>query len=156
MVRKSLFIAALTGASLTAIAPAAQAGPDEYIGEIITVGFNFCPRGTMEADGRLLSINANAALFSLFGTYYGGDGRTSFALPDLRGRVVIGAGQGPGLSPREVGASGGVENHATNVPVMLDDGAGDVMGDSTTGENMPPFLTLKQCVVTQGIFPSRN
>ncbi|GGB74955.1 phage tail protein [Henriciella pelagia] len=156
MVRKSLFIAALTGASLTAIAPAAQAGPDEYIGEIITVGFNFCPRGTMEADGRLLPIQQHTALFSLLGTYYGGDGRTSFALPDLRGRVVVGTGQGPGLSTRTVGERGGIEHHSTSVPVMVDDGAGGGMGNSTTGENMPPFLAMKQCVVTQGIYPSRN
>lgn len=156
MVRKSLIIAALTGASLTAIAPAAQAGPDEYIGEIVTVGFNFCPRGTMEADGRLLPINENTALFSLLGTTYGGDGRTSFALPDLRGRTIIGAGQGPGLTNRPQGQSGGLENHSTNMPVMLDDGESEVMGDSTTGENMPPYLALKHCVVTMGIYPSRN
>lgn len=154
MARTSILIAALAGAALAV--PAAHAGPDEYIGEIITVGYNFCPRGTLDADGRLLAISEHTALFSLFGTYYGGDGRTTFALPDLRGRVIVGAGQGPGLTPRQNGQKGGAENHATNVPVMLDDGESEVMGDSTTGENMQPFTVLKQCVVTQGIYPSRD
>ena len=83
MARLSIFTAAIITATLAA--PSAQAGPDEYLGEILTVGFNFCPRGTLEADGRLLPISQNTALFSLLGTMYGGDGRTTFALPDLRG-----------------------------------------------------------------------
>ncbi|QYJ01573.1 tail fiber protein [Thalassovita mediterranea] len=155
MLKTTIAAAALTTLAIAA-APTAHAGPDEYLGEIITVGFNFCPRGTLEADGRLLSISENTALFSLFGTFYGGDGRTTFALPDLRGRTVIGAGDGPGLTPRQQGAKGGLENNATNNPVPVDFGEGEVMGDSTTGENMPPFLVLKQCVVTQGIYPSRG
>ena len=155
MLKTTIGAAALATLAI-ATAPTAEAGPDEYIGEIITVGFNFCPRGTLEADGRLLSISENTALFSLFGTFYGGDGRTTFGLPDLRGRTVIGAGKGEGLTERTLGQSGGMENHSTFNPVILDQGGGDVMGDSTTGENMPPFLALKQCVVTQGIYPSRN
>ncbi|RIJ24430.1 phage tail protein [Henriciella barbarensis] len=154
MLKTTIAAAALTTLAMTA-APTAHAGPDEYLGEIITVGFNFCPRGTMEADGSLLPIYENTALFSLIGTYYGGDGRTTFALPDLRGRTMIGAGQGAGLSLRQIGQTGGMENHSTNNPVPVDQGGGDVMGDSTTGENMPPYLAVKHCVVTQGIFPSR-
>ena len=153
MVRLSIFTAAIITATLAA--PSAQAGPDEYLGEILTVGFNFCPRGTLEADGRLLPISQNTALFSLLGTMYGGDGRTTFALPDLRGRVVVGAGQGPGLTERRLGERGGVETDVA-APALADTGDGDALADSSVGNNMQPYLTLKQCVVTQGIFPSRN
>ena len=60
--------------------------PEDFLGEIVATATDFCRRGTMEADGRLLDINDNMELFSLFGTQYGGDGRLTFALPDLRGR----------------------------------------------------------------------
>ena len=153
MARLSIFTAAIITATLAA--PSAQAGPDEYLGEILTVGFNFCPRGTLEADGRLLPISQNTALFSLLGTMYGGDGRTTFALPDLRGRVVVGAGQGPGLTERRLGERGGVEIDVA-ATALADTGDGDALGDSSVGNNMQPYLALKQCVVTQGIFPSRN
>jgi microcystin-dependent protein len=144
MVRKLAITAALTGALMVA-APTAHAGPDEYLGEIITVGFNFCPRGTLEADGRLLPISENTALFSLFGTQYGGDGRTTFALPDLRGRTIIGAGQGPGLPNYAIGqkgTSGAVPDNNRN--------SAHASGDPQ------PYLALKQCIVAQGIYPSRN
>lgn len=67
-------------------------GPDSYIGTICTVASTFCPRGTLEADGRILSTTQNQALFSLLGFNYGGDGRTNFALPDMRGRSPVGIG----------------------------------------------------------------
>jgi len=70
---------------------------------------NFAPRGWAFCDGQLLAVSQNDALFSLFGTIYGGDGRTTFGLPDLRGRVPVHAGSGPGLSPRNIGAKGGAE-----------------------------------------------
>lgn len=88
----------------------AHAQADPYLGQITCFGFNFTPRGWMPADGRLLQINQHIALFSLLGTTYGGNGLTTFALPDLRGRVVIGAGQSPGLSRYEQGQSGGSES----------------------------------------------
>ncbi|MEW4447426.1 tail fiber protein [Qipengyuania sp. JC766] len=62
----------------------ARAGDGDYLGEIMTFGGTFCPRGTLEADGRLLSISENTALFSIFGTMYGGDGSRTFALPNLK------------------------------------------------------------------------
>ena len=71
---------------------------------------NFAPRGWAFCDGQLLAVSQNDALFSLLGTIYGGDGRTTFGLPDLRGRVPIHAGSGPGLSPRRLGAKAGSEN----------------------------------------------
>jgi len=84
-------------------------GIDPFIGEIIMFGGNFAPRGWALCQGQLLPINQYSALFSLVGTYYGGDGRTTFGLPDLRGRVPMGVGNGPGLTPRSWGQKGGVE-----------------------------------------------
>jgi len=83
---------------------------DPFIGQILLFGGNFAPRGWAFCEGQLLPISSNEALFSILGTTYGGDGRTTFALPDLRGRVAIGSRQGPGLSNYYLGAKGGVEN----------------------------------------------
>jgi len=97
----------------------AAAGPDPFIGEIIWGGWNFCPRGFAAANGQLLSVAENTALFSLLGVQFGGDGRTTFGLPDLRGRVSIHTGQGSGLSNYKVGMKGGEETvtlTATQVP----------------------------------------
>lgn len=88
----------------------AFAGPDPFVGEVMWVGFNFCPRGFASAEGQLLPISSNQSLFSLLGNTYGGDGRTTFALPDLRGRSIISSGQGPGLTNIKQGMKGGSEN----------------------------------------------
>ena len=82
---------------------------EPFIGQIIMFGGNFAPRGWALCDGTLLSISQYQALFSILGTTYGGDGRTTFALPDLRGRVAIHEGTGPGLRNRRLGEKGGVE-----------------------------------------------
>jgi microcystin-dependent protein len=82
---------------------------EPFLGEICMVGFNFAPRGWATCDGQLLSISQNAALFSLLGTFYGGDGRSTFALPDLRGATPMHWGQGPGLSNYSFGQRGGAE-----------------------------------------------
>lgn len=83
--------------------------PTPYVGEILLFAGNFAPVGWAFCDGRLLSIAEYETLFALIGTTYGGDGQSTFALPDLRGRVPIHQGQGPGLSPRVIGQTGGVE-----------------------------------------------
>jgi len=101
--------------TLTMMPGKAKAGMDPFIGEIIWVGFTFCPRGFTNADGQLLSIAQNNALFALYGTTYGGDGRTTFGLPDLRGRSPVHAGQGPGLTNIRQGARGGAEEVALTV-----------------------------------------
>jgi microcystin-dependent protein len=80
-----------------------------YLGEIRPVPFNFAPVGWALCNGQILPISQNTALFSLLGTTFGGDGSATFALPDLRGRVVVHQGQGPGLSSYQMGQSGGVE-----------------------------------------------
>lgn len=82
---------------------------EPFLGEIRWVPYNFAPRGWAFCDGQLLSISENTALFALIGTTFGGDGRTTFALPDLRGRVALHAGSGPGLTPRQLGQVGGQE-----------------------------------------------
>ena len=96
-------------------APKKAEAQDFYIGQILTVGYNFCPRGTTEAAGQLLPIAQNSALFSLYGTIYGGDGRTTFGLPDLRGRSPIGQGQGTGLANRPLGQRGGTQTQTLTV-----------------------------------------
>jgi microcystin-dependent protein len=83
---------------------------EPFLGELRLVPYNFAPRGWAFAEGQLLPIAQNTALFSLIGTYYGGDGVRTFALPDLRGRVPISMGQGPGLSPYVLGETLGVES----------------------------------------------
>ncbi len=85
---------------------------EPFIGEIRMVGFDFPPKGWALCDGQLLPINQHEALFALLGTYYGGNGQTHFALPDLRGRSAVHQGTAPGLSPRGVGQEGGVEEVA--------------------------------------------
>lgn len=80
---------------------------EPFIGQICLFGFNFAPRGWLKCEGQLLSIASNTALFSLLGTTYGGDGRTTFGLPDLRGRSAIGYGTGPGLASVAWGERGG-------------------------------------------------
>ena len=82
---------------------------EPFVGEIRMFAGNFAPRGWAFCDGQLLAVSQNDALFSLLGTIYGGDGRTTFGLPDLRGRIPIHAGDGPGVSSRRLGAKGGSE-----------------------------------------------
>lgn len=106
---------------------------EPYLGEIRMFAGNFAPRTNAYCSGQLLPINQNQSLFSLLGTQYGGDGRTTFALPDLRGRLPICFGQGPGLSDYRIGQTGGTElvtltmtelpSH-THTPVASKDDAG--------------------------------
>ena len=81
-----------------------------YLGQILQGGWNFAPRGTAFCNGQTISIAQNTALFALLGTTYGGNGQTTFALPDLRSRSMVHWGQGPGLSNIVIGQSGGTEN----------------------------------------------
>lgn len=121
---------------------------DQYLGEIRMVGFNFAPYGWALCNGQILSIAQNTALFSLIGTYYGGDGITTFALPNLQSRTPIHQGQGIGLSPYVIGQNGGNENitlttqqmpqHNHNVAVLglnagTNKAANSFLADSTSG-----------------------
>ena len=91
---------------------------EPFLGMIILVGFNFAPQGWAFCNGQLLPINQNTALFSLLGTQYGGNGVTTFALPDLRGRAPLGFGQGAGLSNYTQGQVGGVESVTLTINQM--------------------------------------
>ncbi|MDQ2696675.1 MAG: tail fiber protein [Pseudomonadota bacterium] len=95
--------------------PAAACNDTPFIGAVCLVAFTFCPRGYAEANGQLLPISQNTALFSLLGATYGGDGQTTFALPDLRGRSPVHVGQGPGLSNITLGQQGGAETVTLNL-----------------------------------------
>lgn len=115
---------------------------DGYIAQVILFAGTFAPRNWAYCEGQLLAISQNTALFSLIGTTYGGDGRTTFALPDLRGRVVVGAGSGPGRTPRSIGQASGSETvtltvselaaHNHNVSPLAKNGGGD---DTNPGGN---------------------
>lgn len=83
---------------------------EPFLGELRNFGFNFAPRGWALCQGQLLPISQNQALFALLGTTFGGDGQVTFGLPDLRGRVPVGWGQGPGLEVYELGEQGGAES----------------------------------------------
>ncbi|AHJ99806.1 phage tail protein [Hymenobacter swuensis] len=100
---------ALLGRATPAAAGTLSGGDGVFVAEIITVPFNFAPKGYARCDGQLLPIFQNTALFSLLGTTYGGDGKSTFALPNLNGRVAVGAGQGQGLSLYDLGQTGGGE-----------------------------------------------
>ncbi|NML18670.1 phage tail protein [Azohydromonas sp. G-1-1-14] len=103
--------AVLGGASL-----GAQACADTpFLGQICTFAFNFCPTNFLPANGQELLIQQNTALFSLLGTQFGGNGTTTFKLPDLRGRAAVNQGQGPGLSPVLMGQVSGVETTTLTV-----------------------------------------
>jgi microcystin-dependent protein len=108
-----------------------------FLGQISIFGGNFAPRGWAFCDGQLLPISQYTALFSILGTTYGGDGRTTFGLPGLRGRVAMHPGNGPGLSSRRSGEKGGQErvtlstlempehNHTPTTSVAVSTGVGD-------------------------------
>jgi hypothetical protein len=104
----TILVAAVTGMLIASIVGPVEANcSSPFLGEICTFASDFCPRGFVVADGRLLSINENQALFGLLGTTFGGDGQTTFAIPDLRGRIVVGTGQGTGLPAITLGQTGG-------------------------------------------------
>jgi microcystin-dependent protein len=112
---------------------------EPFIGMIVQFGGNFAPRGWAFCDGQLLPISQNQALFSILGTTYGGDGKTTFALPDLRGRVAIHPGHGPGLSAYRLGETGGHESVTLTINNMPSHNhsfsgiEGDAKADSPTG-----------------------
>lgn len=184
-IMKHSFFYLIAAVTLLLAIPSAQTAyaQEPFIGEIRPVGFTFCPRGWAEADGQLLAITNYEALFSLYGTIYGGDGRTTFGLPDLRGRAAIHTGQGPGLSDYSIGEKGGAEtvllteqqmpvhnhsfteltnNNGATPGLVVRTGGGEQptptteAGGSQAHENRPPFLTIRYCVALVGIYPSRN
>lgn len=159
---------------------------DPTIGDIIMFAGSFAPRGWAFCDGRLLNINANAALYSIIGTTYGGDGRSTFALPDLRGRVPVGMGQGVGLPIVRQGQQGGEAAHTLNLnemPIHMHTtevtagGSGAAVARTAAGltggtagvqapsapvgggqphNNMQPFLGVNYIIAIEGNYPDRG
>lgn len=197
--KQTILAVSAAAATLTG-SPASACNTEPYLGSVCIVAFTFCPRGYLEAAGQIMSIAQNTALFSLVGTTYGGDGQVTFALPDLRGRVPRGLGQGPGLGGVDQGDKAGLENvtltstqmpphthaaqmNATGSPGTADSPAGalpakaasglpygsggaavTMSGSAVTigvaGSGQPftvldPYLGLRFCIATEGIYPSR-
>ncbi|MCH2032237.1 MAG: tail fiber protein [Tenacibaculum sp.] len=122
--------------SNTANVNAQQTG---FLGEVKMFAGNFVPRGWALCQGQLMSISQNQALFSIIGTIYGGDGRTTFALPDLRGRVARGTGNGPGLQSAIIGQRGGTEFKVLSILEMPIHNHGAVFTPSASG---PANITI--------------
>jgi len=114
---------------------------DQFVAEIRIFPFNFAPTGWAFCDGQLMPISQNTALFSLLGTFYGGDGRSTFALPDLQGSAAMQAGQGNGLTDRFLGEMSGVETITllvSEIPLHTH----SVMADANSGDTtIPSALT---------------
>ncbi len=112
---------------------------DQYLGEIRLFAGNFAPQGWALCNGQVLEIAQSTALFSLLGTHYGGNGVTTFALPDFQDRVPVQQGQGAGLSSHAVVEAGS-----------------QLVGGGQSHDNVQPFLGLNFIIALQGIFPSRS
>jgi microcystin-dependent protein len=110
---------------------------DPFVAEIRIFPFNFAPKGWAFCDGQLLPLSQNTALFSLLGTTYGGNGLSTFALPDLQGRAAMGPGQGPGLSQRSLGQTGGSET-VTLLESEIPAHTHTLRGNSATGDSPLP------------------
>lgn len=131
MKSKKMALGLLVSAAAGCYSAPALAQAEPFIGQLMLFGGNFCPRGWSTTNGQLLSIAQNTALFSILGTTYGGDGRVTFGLPDLRGRVPLSQGQGPGLSDYAEGQTAGAQtvtltinnmpahNHSVSVVTLL-------------------------------------
>jgi microcystin-dependent protein len=134
-----------------------------FLGEVQLFAGNFAPSGWAFTDGQLVPISQNSALFSLLGTSFGGDGETTFGLPDLRGRVPVGVGTGNGLQEIRLGQKEGLETVTLDELELADhthtiDGGDptDPTGGNHGHENRQPFLGLNYIINLFGIFPSEN
>ena len=152
--KKSIFlvIGMFFMASAFVVPQNAQA-QDAYIGEIRMFAGNFPPRGFKFCDGQLLQIQSYQALFSILGTMYGGDGRTTFALLDLRGRVPIHAGTGPGLTPRYQGSRGGYEDTTLSVS-NLPSHTHQARGSSETPDSVSPEGSVPATKIRTNLYHS--
>lgn len=153
---------------------------DPFVAEIRLFAGNFAPLGWAFCEGQLLPISQNTALFSLLGVTYGGNGQTTFGLPDLRDRVPIHQGQGPGLSARSLGEEGGASevllatnelpahsHPAASGPATTSRATGNIpaaggryvnavpSGPTSAHNNRPPYLGLTYIIALQGIYPPR-
>jgi microcystin-dependent protein len=141
---------------------------EPFLGMIIIVPYNFAPRGWAFCNGQILPIAQNTALFSLLGTTYGGNGQTTFALPDLRGRVPNSSGQGPGLSSYDLGQVGGTEsstltinqmpghNHTVTAPASGEDATSSKPAGNYLGKTASPIYSATTDNTLTAAIPSGN
>jgi microcystin-dependent protein len=130
-----------------------------FLAEVRIVGWGFAARGWALSNGQILPINQNQALFALLGTNFGGDGRTTFALPNMQGRVPMHVGQGSGLTARALASYGGVEfvtQQTAQVPGSPVSPVQAAVKLQTQVQTISPFIVLNFMIALQGIFPSRN
>ncbi len=116
--KKKLALPLAAGVALISVSGLSAHAQEKQMAEIFMTAAPFCPKGSMMADGRLLAVQEYQAVFSLLGTNYGGDGRTTFGLPDLRGRSPIGTGNGRSLDQVNLGQQGGIE-HLTQTQLQF-------------------------------------
>ena len=139
--------------SLTKLDRAELQAQDCMIGTVTTFAGNFVPINWAFCYGQILPISQYNALFSILGNTYGGDGRSTFALPDLRGRAIVHAGSGPGLSTKRLGQRSGTEiSSAGGSGVFQTDGTGTKSGVN----NMQPYTAINYIICINGFYPSRN
>ena len=134
---------------------------EPFVGEIRMFAGNFAPRGWAFCDGQLIAPSQNDALFSLLGTIYGGDGRTTFGLPDMRSRIPIHAGSGPGLTTRNLGSKAGEEKvtvtanqlpaHTHTMQASLDPGSETRAGGNVTASDLPVSAYFSNPPATAGL-----
>ena len=120
---------------------------EPFVGQLKMFAGNFAPRGWALCDGQLLAVSQNEALFSLLGTIYGGDGRTTFGLPDLRSRIPIHQGQGPGLSSRKLGSKAGTEKETITINTLPSHSHGLMANTAVGTDTSPTGLMLAQSTV---------
>jgi len=133
---------------------------EPFLGEIVMFGGNFAPKGWFQCNGQLLPIQQYTALFSILGTFFGGNGTTNFALPDFRGRVPVNTGQGPGLSNYTLGEQTGVENVTLitqqmpqhNHLVNCNGSAAPTRGGVSPSNNYPAGVTVTPTSTTVDIY----
>jgi microcystin-dependent protein len=132
---------------------------EPFLAEIRLFTGNFAPHGWALTNGQLLSINQNTAVFSLIGTFYGGDGKTNFALPNFQSRMPVHQGQGLGLSSYVVGEQAGAESvsfSGLSLPSVPGSAVSASVSFRPQVQTMSPFLVLNFIIALQGIFPARN
>ena len=131
-----------------------------FLGQITLFPFNFAPVGWALCQGQILPISQNTALFSLVGTFYGGDGKSNFALPNLQSCMPMHQGQGAGLSNRSIGDKGGVETFSFGA-VAIPSAPTPPTIPASVGfrqqfQTVSPFLVLNFIIALQGVYPSRS
>ncbi|MCK0127774.1 tail fiber protein [Erythrobacter sp. F6033] len=138
-IKATLAASAMIAAGMMTTPAPVKAQADPLLGQMMLFGGNFCPRGWAATNGTILAINSNQSLFSLLGTMYGGDGRTTFGLPDLRGRAPISTGTGAGLPNYTQGSLGGSTNFTlTEATMPSHSHTGTVAASPNAGDTNQP------------------